>query len=35
MKKIMLIGLDPDVVDYSLHPGMTHENLTYNLKEQE
>jgi hypothetical protein len=35
MKKIMSIGLHPDVVDYSLFPGLTNERLTLGLKAQE
>ena len=34
-KKIINIGLHPDVVNYSLFPGLTHEKLTQGLKAQE
>jgi hypothetical protein len=34
-KNVMSIGLHPDVVDYSLFPGLTHERLTLGLKAQE
>ncbi|MGH7285348.1 MAG: hypothetical protein ACRELY_27825 [Polyangiaceae bacterium] len=35
MKKVMSIGLHPDVVDYSLFPGLTHEKLSFGLQAQE
>jgi DNA-binding LacI/PurR family transcriptional regulator len=34
-KNVMSIGLHPDVVNYSLFPGLTHEKLTLGLKAQE
>ena len=34
-KNIVNIGLHPDVVNYSLFPGLTHEKLTQSLKAQE
>ena len=34
-KSIISIGLHPDVVDYSLFPGLTHEKLASGLKMQE
>jgi len=34
-KNIMSIGLHPDVVDYSMFPGLTHEKLAMGLKMQE
>jgi hypothetical protein len=35
MKKVMSVGLHPDVVDYSLYPGLTKEKLAQGLKAQE
>jgi DNA-binding LacI/PurR family transcriptional regulator len=34
-KNVMSIGLHPDVVNYTLFPGLTHEKLTLSLKAQE
>ena len=34
-KNVMSIGLHPDVVDYALFPGLTHERLSQGLKAQE
>jgi hypothetical protein len=34
-KSVISIGLHPDVVNYSLFPGLTHEKLTQDLKAQE
>ena len=34
-KNVMSIGLHPDVVNYALFPGLTHEKLTLGLKAQE
>jgi hypothetical protein len=34
-KNVMSIGLHPDVVNYDLFPGLTHEKLTQGLKAQE
>ena len=33
-KNVLSIGLHPDVVNYSLFPGLTHEKLTHALKAQ-
>ena len=33
-KNVMSMGLHPDVVNYSLFPGLTHERLTLGLKAQ-
>ena len=35
IKNVMSIGLHPDVVNYALFPGLTHERLTHALKAQE
>jgi hypothetical protein len=35
MKKVLLLGLLPSVVDFSSFPGMTAENLTASLEAQE
>jgi hypothetical protein len=34
-KNVMSIGLHPDVVNYALFPGLTHDKLTQDLKAQE
>ncbi|HEU0032641.1 MAG TPA: hypothetical protein VFQ53_18540 [Kofleriaceae bacterium] len=34
-KRVMSIGLHPDVVNYAMFPGLTHEILTQALKAQE
>jgi hypothetical protein len=34
-KRVMSIGLHPDVVNYAMFPGLTHEKLTQDLKAQE
>jgi len=34
-KNVMSIGLHPDVVNYALFPGLSHEKLTADLKAQE
>jgi hypothetical protein len=33
-KNVMSIGLHPDVVNYELFPGLTHEKLTHGLRAQ-
>ena len=35
IKNVMSMGLHPDVVNYALFPGLTHERLTHSLKAQE
>ena len=34
-KKILMLGLHPDVVDFAETPGLTHEKLTHSLARQE